>query len=91
MTKEALEYKVKIADAGDVKIEPMELKLLARLTFNLLNVITIGFYKISIVIRKLIRQSFSAKIKIRWGGVNLRTISNFMPLAFIIRMLMAAS
>ena len=47
---EALEDKVDIVNVGDVKIEPEELKLIVRVTFNFLNIATISFHKIFIVV-----------------------------------------
>ena len=49
-TMEALEDKVDIVNVGDVKIEPEKLKLIVRVTFNFLNIATIRFHKISIVV-----------------------------------------
>ena len=43
-TKEVLEDQVENIDAGDVKIKPEGLNLLARISFNFLNITVTGIY-----------------------------------------------
>ena len=38
-----MEYQVENVDVGDVEIEPKELELLARFSFNFINITTIDF------------------------------------------------
>ena len=42
-TKEALEDQVEIVDVGDVKMDPEEIKLFVRFSFNFINITIIGY------------------------------------------------